>query len=106
MGTIKGIEELREQLSEFEQDITESIGLELARIGRPVKMDEFSYVPFNDEVQDYIEAIRLDEDKSPVLDTSFSDVEEKYLSSFISDNEIDHWNMISLLGLLKDIEKQ
>ncbi|WP_259071296.1 hypothetical protein HDF24_04475 [Mucilaginibacter sp. X4EP1] len=105
METTKGIEELREQLSEFEQDITESISAELERIGRPVKMDEFNYVPFNDEVQDYIEAIRLDEDKSPVLDTSFSDVEKKYFSSFISDNEIDHWNMIGLLEVLKQINQ-
>jgi hypothetical protein len=105
METTKGIKELREQLSEFEQDITESISAELERIGHPVRMDEFEYVPFNEGVQDYVDAIRLDADKSPVLDTSFSDVEEKYLSSFISDGEIDHWNMIGLLRLLKDIEK-
>lgn len=104
METLKGIEELKDQLSAFEQDITESISAELERIGRPVKMDEFEYVPFNEDVQDYIDAIRLDEDKSPVLDTTFRDMEEKYLSAFISDSEIDHWNMIALLGLLKDIK--
>lgn len=104
MKKIKGIEQLREQLSEFEHDITESITIELKRIGRTVKMDEFEYIPFNEDIRDYIETIRLDEEQSPVLDTSFSDITEKYLSSFFSDGEIEHWCMISLLGMLMDIE--
>ena len=103
MKSIKSIEELREQLAAFEQDITESIGHELTRIGRTVKMDEFDFIPFNADVCDYINAIRLDGSGDIVLDTSFRDLDEKYLSRFISDNEIDHWNMIALLELLKTI---
>lgn len=105
MKNIKGIEQLRFDLIQFEQDITESISCELQRIGRTVKVDEFNFIPFREDVQGYIEAIRLDTDKSPVLDTRFNIVREKLLSGFISDNEIDHWDMVSLLGLLMDIDK-
>ncbi len=103
MKNIKGIEELKGQLAEFEQDITASIQQELMRIDRTVAMDEFAFIPFNEEVRDYIDAIRLENDEA-VLDTSFADLDEKYLSAFISDNEIDHWNMIALLELLKGIK--
>jgi hypothetical protein len=105
MENIKGIEELTKQLSGFEEDITVSIGAELGRIGRTVNMDELAYIPFNDDVRNYVEAIRLDGDNNPVLDTSFQDVHEKELLSCIADNEIDHWNLVGLLELLKDIEK-
>jgi hypothetical protein len=104
METIKGTEELREQLAAFEQDIAVSIASELGRIGRTVQIAELDYIPFNENVRDYVVAIRLDNDNSPVLDTSFNDVKEKYLSSFISDGEIDHWSMIAFLGMLQDIE--
>lgn len=103
MKAIKGIEELKEQLTAFEQDITASIAQELKRVNRTVSMDEFRFVPFNNEVSDYIDAIRLDENGQVILDTSFNDISVKYLSSFISDNEIDHWDMIGLLGLLINI---
>jgi hypothetical protein len=102
MKAIKGIEELKEQLAAFEQDITASIAEELKRVSRTVSMDEFRFVPFNNEVADYIDAIRLDENGEVILDTSFNDVLVKSLSAFISDNEIDHWDMIALLELLKN----
>lgn len=35
-----------------------------------------------------------------VIETSFEDIEEKDLSSFISDNEITHWQLIKLLEML------
>ncbi len=85
-------------------DIAESIASEVERIGRTVHMSELDYVPFNEDVRDYVVAIRLDDDKSPVLDTSFNDVKEKYLTSFFSDGEIAHWSMIAFLGMLQDIE--
>lgn len=100
MKNIKGIEELKEQLIQFEQDITQSIWKELKRINRTVTMDEFSFIPFNEEVSRYIDAIRLDKDGIVTLDTCFDDMQEKDLPSFISNNEIDHWNMIALLELL------
>jgi hypothetical protein len=105
MKNIKGIEELKGQLAEFEQDITASIQQELMRIDRTVAMDEFEFIPFNAEVCDYIDNIHLDSNSDVVLDTSFSDMDEKYLSAFIADNEIDHWNMIALLELLITIQK-
>lgn len=102
MRNIKGIEALKKQLAAFEQDITESIAAELSRIGRTVAMDEFEFIPFTEEVEDYIDTIRLD-GSTVMLDTSFADLHEKPLHGFISDTEIDHWNMIALLGLLQDI---
>jgi len=102
MNKIKGIEELREQLSAFEQDISESIQQELTRVNRAVSMEEFSFIPFNEDVSGYMDAIRLDSEGQVVLDTSFHDCSEKHLSACIADNEIDHWNMIGLLELLKD----
>ena len=105
MEKIKGAEELREQLAAFEQDITLSIASELERIGRTVSIAELDYIPFNEDVLDYVVAIRLDKCNSPVLHTSFNnDVKEKYLSGFISDGKIDHWSMIAFLGMLQDIE--
>jgi hypothetical protein len=105
MENIKSIEELTAQLAKFEQDITDGIKAELIRIGRSVAMDEFEFIPFNEEVRDYIDTIHLDSNSDVVLDTSFSDMDEKYLSAFIADNEIDHWNMIGLLELLITIQK-
>ncbi len=103
MDNIKGIEELKEQLASFEQDITASIQQELKRISRTVTMDEFSFIPFHEDVCDYIHAIRMGDDGAVVLETSFRDINEKQLSGFISDHEISHRNMIALLELLKTI---
>jgi len=104
MTAIKGTGELSDLLTAFETAVTNSITTELRRIGRTVGMDELPHIPFNDEVQPYIEAIRLDRDGEPVLDTSFADTHAKYLSSFISDSEIGHWDLIALLGMLQDIK--
>lgn len=97
----KGIETLTEQLSQFEYDVMESITKELKRINRTVLVSEWSYVPFNETVQPYIDTIRLDEDGTPTCDVSFSDIDEKDLSSFFFDNEIHHRDMITLLEFLQ-----
>jgi hypothetical protein len=104
MKNYKGTSELSDELAAFEQEVTASISAELQRIGRTVQMDELAHVPFNAEVQPYVDAIRLDAGKNPVLDTSFNDVAEKDLSAFISDSEIGHWDMIALFGMLQDIK--
>jgi len=101
MNNIKSVEELSAQLSAFERDITESIEAELKRIGRKVSREEFYVIDFTEDVSPYIEAINLDENEKAVFKTSFNDIAEKDLSACISDNEIDHWNLIALLGQLK-----
>lgn len=98
---VKGIEALKEQLSQFEHDILESITAELMRIGRTVETSEWEYIPFIESVQPYIDTIRLDDNGVPTCDVSFSDINEKNLSTFFFDGEIDSWNMISLLEFLK-----
>lgn len=67
-------------------------------------MQELPYVPFNGEVDIYLEAIRLNHDSVIVLDTSFSDVKRKRLTQFISDREISHDLLVDLLDLLKGID--
>jgi len=103
MENYKGTGELSDELAVFEQEAADSIAAELRRIGRAVNADELSHIPFLIEVQPYIEAIRLDGAGNPVFDTSFSDVDEKTLSAFISDGEIGAWDLIALLGMLQDI---
>jgi hypothetical protein len=103
MKTFKGTGELSDELAELENQVTASISAELRRVGRPVQMNELPHIPFNTEVQPYLEAIHLDEDENPVLDTSFSDVGEKTLSAFISDSEIGHWDLIAFLGMLQEV---
>lgn len=97
---VKGIEELKEKLSQFEHDILEGISAELMRIGRTVETSEWKYIPFIESVQPYIDTIRLNDNGIPICDVSFSDINEKNLSSFFFDGEIDSWNMISLLEFL------
>lgn len=99
---VKGVEALKEQLAQFERDILESITAELVRIGRTVETSEWRYIPFIESAQPYIDTIRLDENGIPTCDVSFSDIDEKDLSSFFFDGEIDSWNMISLLEFLKE----
>lgn len=103
MSEIKSAEALWDMLSAYEQEVTESITAELKRINRRVPMSELDFTPFTDDVKDYIEAIRLDEQGLPVLDTSFNNVSEKYLSACIADNEIDHWDMMGLLEQLQEV---
>ena len=104
MTEIKGTGELSDLLVEFESEAKDSIEAELQRIGRTVSMDELPYIPFNADVLPFVEAIRLDANGEPVLDTSFADTSEKRLSSFMSDGEIGHWDLIALLGMLQDIQ--
>jgi len=104
MANIKGTGELSDMLADFENEAMNSISAELQRIGRSVRMDEMAHIPFNEDIQSYVEAIRLDALKVPLLDTSFRDTNEKYLSAFIADSEIGHWDLIALLGMLQDIK--
>lgn len=103
MKMIKGSNVLRAELRELEKEIERALVTELLRIGRTVKMEEFPYVPFTDEVDIYILAIRLDDSGAAVFDTSFNDVEEKFLTDFITDREITHHLLIDLLDMLKSI---
>lgn len=97
------LQEFRMMLIGFEVGITKSIADELKRIGRTVDMKELEFMPFIEEVKDYVDTLRLDKRHEPVFDTSFNDVKEKYLSGFMSDEEIGHWQMIHLLRMLKKI---
>jgi len=95
---------LKKMLMDFQQLAEKAIQTELFRIGRPVQINELKENSVNDEINDYLEFIGLDQKGETVFDTSFSDTREKSLSSFISDNEITHWDLISLLGSLKQIK--
>lgn len=94
------LDELRRQLLAFEYAVIDHATFHLKRIGRTIQMDEFGFVPFNENVSPHIHALRLDEEQQPVLEGDYGN---KLLYGFISDNEIDHWDMIALLGLLMDI---
>ncbi len=97
------LQEFRMMLIGFEMYITKSIAAELERIGRAVEMKELEFIPFIEDVKDYVDTLRLDRHHEPVFDTSFNDVKKKYLSGFMSDEEIGHWQMIQLLRMLKNI---
>lgn len=103
MKNYKGTGELSDVLTEFEEDATHSIAAELQRIGRVVQAEELSHIPFNTDIQPYIEAVSLDADGNPVFDTAFSDVDQKTLPAVLSDGEMDSWDLIALLGMLQDI---
>lgn len=103
MKRIKGSNVLRRELRDFTAETKKSISAELLRIGRTVRMEEFEYIPFNGEVDIFIEAIRIDRKKKVIIDTSFDDVKQKPLSDFISDREISHDLLIDLLDMLKGI---
>lgn len=99
---VKGLLVLDAVLAEFEQDMLTSIAEELRRIGRKVQLTEFEYKPFYEEVRPYVEAIYL-EGSFVVIETSFHDMDSKYLYHFIEDLEINHRDLISLLHFLKVI---
>lgn len=105
MENVKGLEQLREQLLTFETDVLSAIKQELTRIKRAVKIEEFNSNPFRDDIQWYMDTIRLDEDKEPVMDTAFADVNEKTLEQSLCDSEIGHWDIISLLESLTHITR-
>jgi len=102
-AAVDALQEFRMMLIGFEVDITKSIASELERIGRAVDMKELEFIPFIEDVRDYVDRLRLDRHHEPVFDTSFNDIKEKYLSGFMSDEEIGHWQMIQLLRMLKKI---
>lgn len=95
---------LEAELWGIAEEILYSLNCELQRIGRAVAMKELEFNPFSDEVSTYMDAIRLDENKEVILDTSFADVSEKFLRNCISDLEIDFFGLLDLLELLKGVE--
>lgn len=103
--TVKGINILRCQQEDWEQDVTEAIAAELLRINRRVLIDEISDNPFSTDIARYIDGIYLNEDLEVMLYTSFSDTDSKRLDSCMSDSEIDSWGLVGLLDGLKSIEK-
>ncbi|MFA4867966.1 MAG: hypothetical protein WC623_07205 [Pedobacter sp.] len=104
MKRIKGINVLEAELLVFAEEILYSLNCELQRIGRTVTMKELEFSPFSEEVNIYIDAIRLDENAEIVIDTSFADTSEKFLRTCISDLEIDFFSLLDLLELLKRVE--
>lgn len=99
---VKGLLVLDAVLAEFEQDILNSVAEELRRIGRKIQLTEFEYKPFYEEVRPYVEAILM-EGSFVVIETSFHDMDSKYLYHFIEDLEINHRDLITLLHFLKVI---
>jgi hypothetical protein len=101
---IRGLNQLKNELEDWQQEVLSAIIMELERIARPVTFTEFFDNPFNTEVSDYVEAIYLDKDTTIMLDTSFSDTKRKALESFMNDSEIDSWGLLGLLDGLKSTE--
>lgn len=99
----KGSEMLKAILIDFENDIMDAVDYELKRIERKVLFSEFKFIPFIEEIRPYVDAIFLDEEECVTVEVSFDGQTEKDLSGFMSDNEIDHWDMIALVELLKEI---
>ena len=104
MRRIKGIGVLRAQLKVFLDEVLYSIAGELVRIARTVRISELAYNPFGSEVSDYVDAISLPESSTIVIETSFSDLDEKKLADFVADGEIGYDQLIDLLELLKGLE--
>ncbi|MEJ2901631.1 hypothetical protein WAE58_04320 [Pedobacter panaciterrae] len=104
MRRIKGVEVLKAQLRIFLDEVLYSIAEEMNRMERTVKISELAHNPFGSEVSNYVEAIRVLENQNIVIDTSFSDLEEKKLDDFVSDGEIGYDQLIDLLALLKELE--
>ena len=104
MRRIKGINVLRAELLNLADEIMYSLSCELQRISRTVAMTELKFNPFADDVEPYIDAIRLDENTEVILDTSFADASEKFLRSCIADLEIDFFGLLDLLELLKGVK--
>jgi hypothetical protein len=103
MQRIKGVNVLKAGLLAFIKEMMYSLSCELQRIGRKVEIRELKYTPFAEEVCWYMEAIRLDDELEPVIDTSFADISEKSLRSCIFEQEIDLFGLLDLLELLKAV---
>ncbi len=103
MERSKKVKALKEKLLVFERETEGLIEIELTRINRTISISELAYVSFGNEVEGYIEAIKLDAIGNVVIETSFEDVEEKGLASFISDKEMTHWDLLELLEMLTAI---
>ena len=103
----KDTEQLREMLIGIELEVMEGICVELERIGRTVSLSEIDYSPFVEEVSPYVDSIRIGEtdgrQRKVILDCSFDDITQKDLASFISDGEINFWDLIMLFELLQRI---
>jgi hypothetical protein len=95
---------LRSALKKFEKIAIILIGEELRRISRSVSIDELDYHPFHSQVNDYIEAIEIEERGIVILHTSFRDSNIKTLRACIDDAEISDWDIIGLLDQLIKIE--
>ena len=103
MITIKVSLLLKEKLREIETEIISAIQNELIRIGRRVDSMDLEHVPFDAELEQYIEGLRLDMHGAIWVDTSFRDVTEKRLIDFLSDGEICLEFLLELLSLLEEI---
>lgn len=102
---MENLEKLRMELVGIRERLVTGIARELERIGRPVRAEEFGFIPFRMDVQLYIEAVRLDSGRV-VVDTSFQDITEKELGDFVRDGEMTHWDLIALYGLLITIKEK
>lgn len=103
MITIKASLLLKEKLRETETEIISAIQKELIRIGRRVDSRELEYVPFDAELEQYIEGLRMGGNGQIWVDTSFEDIGEKRLIDFLSDGEICLEFLLELLSLLEEI---
>jgi len=103
MKKIKGINALKNDLRNLEQEIVNSIEAELVRIGHMVKITELSFNPFSWKTAAYIEAIWLNDQQRPVLGNPGIKTQNKFLSDFLAQAEIECHQAIDLLALLKGL---
>jgi|GEM_PF-1564290 len=94
---------IEELLTKTEQRFIIHITKELKRIGRTVSINEFSETPFCDEVKDYIEAFKLNDEEKPICEVSFPNIKEKHLTSIICDSEMSAYDISVFIDKLQEI---
>ncbi|MBB6271830.1 hypothetical protein HDF26_002287 [Pedobacter cryoconitis] len=103
MRRIKGVELLKQELLSYQTDVIISIGHELQRISRKVQLTELAFVPFPAELRDEVNAIYLDLNGEPSLETNLDEYAEIELLDYFSNRKINHWDLVYMLELLKAV---
>lgn len=103
MKRIKGVELLKAELLSYQREVIISIGHELQRIGRKVQLTELAFIPFPAELRDEINAIGIDLNGEPSLETNLDEYIEIELIDYFAKRQIGHWDLVYLLELLKAV---
>lgn len=97
------IKELNQRFMILQDEIDKAIFKNLKRLNRTVTMGELGYIPFREDIQPYVDAIKINEENNVLFETCFSDVKEKRLEAFVMDYEMSVDDLLLLLNYLSDI---